>query len=55
MENQQLALDSLESCGTPSQAVSELLKHYTLRKLRFVLLLTLHCPHSCKDVKIILS
>lgn len=55
MENQQLALDGLGSCGTPYQAVSELLKNYTLRELRFVPLLTLHWPHSCKDVKTILS
>lgn len=41
MENQQLALDGLGSCGTPYQAVPELLRHHILRDLRFV-----SPPHS---------
>lgn len=55
MENQQFARDGLGSCGTPSQAGPELQKHYTLRDLSFAPILTLRPPHSCKDVKVILS
>lgn len=55
MENQQFALDGLGSSGTPYQADPELLKHYTLGDLRFVPLLTLCPPYSCKVMKTILS